>query len=239
MTTNFPAVMTPNDLTSALNNSQVNETSGGGVSFLRMNFENGEWSLGKEMADVTGDLILVNTSTIQHGWILWSGNRPTKVMSAFNQPLPAAMASIGDDHPSEGRCLQGAMADNGGPLSYESNSYGGRKGVDTLLGLIKAHAASGSQHLYPRVKLGSESYVAAKRGGKLVFNPIFEVVAWCDQDGNEEGKAPEQIADQTGSSAAQAADQTGDLLNTTPETTTEAAAEQPTRQRRRRRSTAA
>ena len=195
MTTNFPSVMNPTDLASALAGSQVQETTGlAGFSFLKIDFESGEWLLGQDAEIVTDEEILVNTTTIQHGWILWSGGRPNKSFVGFTQPLPQPMEAIGDDYPSEARSFQGALIDDGEPLAFDTNSYGGRKGIDVLLGKIKAHSAEGSTFLYPRVKLTSESYANKKRGGKLTFNPVFEIVAWCDNDGNEEGEAPAQVA---------------------------------------------
>jgi hypothetical protein len=198
MTTNFPTVMNPTDLASALEQSQVQETTGlAGFSFLKIDFESGEWFLGQDAEIVTDFEILVNTTTIQHGWILWSGGRPNKSFVGFTQPLPQPMEAIGDDYPSEARSLQGALIDDGEPLAFDTNSYGGRKGIDVLLGKIKAHSAEGSTFLYPRVKLTSESYANKKRGGKLTFNPVFEIVAWCDTDGNEEGEAPAQVEDKS------------------------------------------
>ena len=197
MTTNFPTVMNPADLSTALAQSQVRETTGlAGFSFLKMDFESGEWLLGQnaDVEIVSGELVLVNSTTIQHGWILWSGGgRPNKTFTAFDQPLPQPMDSIGDDHPSEARSFQGALIDDGEPLAFDTNSYGGRKGVDVLLGKIKAHSAEGSKFLFPKVKLTSESYENQKRGGKLTYNPVFEIVAWCDDEGNEEGEAPAQV----------------------------------------------
>jgi hypothetical protein len=204
--TNFPTVMNTNDLSSALANSQVQETNQvGGVSFLKMDFETGDWLLGQGQDLVTGEELLVNTPTICHGWILWSGGKPQKSMVSFTQQLPMPMAAVGTDSPSEGRSLQGAMVDDGDPIAFDSNSYGGRKGVDALLGAIKAHAASGSQHLYPKVKLTSESYANKNRGGKLVFNPVFEIVAWCDEDGNQEDGAAPQVEDKTAEAPAEEA----------------------------------
>jgi hypothetical protein len=195
MTTNFPTVMNPTDLASALAASQVHETTGlAGFSFLKMDFQSGEWFLGQDSDDVTNYEVLVNTPSIQHGWILWSGGRPNKSFVDFTQPLPPAMEPIGDDYPSEARSFQGALIDDGEPLAFDSNSYGGRKGIDVLLGKIKAHSAEGSKHLFPKVKLTSESYANKKRGGKLTYNPVFEVVAWCDNDGNEEGETATQVA---------------------------------------------
>ena len=192
---NLPSVMNVNDLSSALAGSQVQETTGlAGFSFLKMDFESGDWLIGQDSDIVTNEEVLVNTTTIQHGWILWSGGRPAKSFVGFTQPLPVAMDAIGEDFPSEARSFQGALVDDGEMLAFDTNSYGGRKGVDVLLGKIKAHAAEGSQFLYPKVKLTSESYANKKRGGKLTHNPLFEIVEWCDNEGNTEGDPAPQVA---------------------------------------------
>jgi hypothetical protein len=193
--TTFPTVVNPTDLSTALAQSQVQETSAlAGFSFLKIDFESGEWLLGQDGDIVSDEEILVNTPTIQHGWILWSGGRPQKSFVGFTQSLPPAMAAIGEDSPSEGRSFQGALVDDGEMLAFDTNSYGGRKGVDVLLGKIKAHAAEGSKHLYPRVKLTSESYSNKKRGGKMTFNPVFEIVAWCNEEGEDEPEGAAKIA---------------------------------------------
>lgn len=228
MATNFPTVINVTDLASALAGSQVQETTGvAGVSFLKMDFESGDWLLGQDADIVTDDLILVNTTTIQHGWILWSGGRPNKSFVSFNQPLPQPMEAIGDDYPSEARSFEGALIDDAEPLAFQTNSYGGRKSINVLLGKIKAHSGGDSKFLYPKVKLTSESYTNTKRGGKLTYNPVFEIVAWCNEDGDEEGETPEQIAD-------------AGAANDPTETTTEAPAEDTPapRQRRKRKSAA-
>lgn len=187
MTTNFPTVINPQDLSTAIANSQVQETqSTGGFSFLKCDYLSGTWILGRDQEDVTDEEVLINTATIQHGWILWSGGRNTKSMVAFNQPLPMAMESIGADHPSEGRSLQGAMIDNGEPLIFDTNSMGGRKGVDALWKEIMLQNEYGSAFLYPKVKLTSESYVNKKQGGKLCYNPVFKLMWFCDKNGDAE-----------------------------------------------------
>ena len=232
MTTNFPTVMNVTDLSTALAGSKVNETSSSGeLDFLKMDFDTGEWLLGQDGDIVSDEEILVNTTTLMHGWILWSGGRPKKTLVAFTRDLPEAPAAIktvnkrGEDEwdePSEARSMQGALVDDGLPLMFDTNSYGGRKGVDVLLGKIRAHAAEGSQFLYPKVKLTNESYPGTgKRSGKTNHNPVFELVAWCDEDGNEEGKKAAQVEDKTEAA--------------TEETTAD---EAPTRQRRKRKSAA-
>tara|TARA_R110000868_G_scaffold401514_1_gene677057 strand:- start:9135 stop:9818 length:684 start_codon:yes stop_codon:yes gene_type:complete len=227
--------MNATDLSSALAGSKVNETqaAGGNGDFLKMDFDTGEWLLGQENDIVTGDEILVNTPTFSHGWILWSGGRPKKVMTSFVNDLPEAPPAIktvnkrGEeewDEPSEARSMQAALVDDATPIMFDTNSYGGRKGMDVLLGKIKAHAAEGSQFLYPKVKLANESYPGTgKRSGKTNHNPVFELVAWCDVDGNEEG-----------GKAAAVEDKTDEVEEDAPEEQAEA----PTRQRRKRKSAA-
>lgn len=193
----FPSIIEPNKLASALQNSQVQQTSsgGGGQSFVRFDFETGEFSHGRHQEDLTGVDILVNTSTYRHGWVLWVGGRPTKVSVPFTEELPQPMANVGEDYPSEMRGFDAALMDDGTQLAFETSSYGGRKGADVLLGEIKAKAATGSAYLYPLVTLTSESYPNAKRGGRLTYNPVFEVVGWFDQEGNEEGGTPALVED--------------------------------------------
>jgi len=196
--TNFPTVMNPTDLASALSQSQVQETSStGGFSFLKCDFESGEWAMGQNADDVTGEEVLINTASFKHGWTLWSGGRPQKLMVPFTQALPMQMDSIGEDHPSEARSVEGAMIDDQEPVLFDTNSYGGRKGMDVLLGHVKAKAATGSEYLYPKVKLSSESYANKKRGGKTTYNPVLEILSWCDQDGNEEGEPAAKVTDQS------------------------------------------
>lgn len=195
---NFPTVIDPSDLSTQLSQSAVQQTSqAAGVSFLKMDFESGDWLLGQDQDVVTDEEVLVNTASFKHGWILWSGGRPNKNMVGFTFDLPMPMENVGDDYPSEARSFDGALFDDGTPLVFDTSSYGGRKGADSLLGAVKSHSAEGSEHLYPLVKLTSESYANSKRGGKLTYNPVFEIIAWCDQEGNKEGPKAAQVEDQS------------------------------------------
>jgi len=208
MSTNFPTVMKRNELAQALQQSQVTETNAnsGGSEFIRFDFESGEFDVGRERDDITGDEVLVNTASIKHGWILWSGGRPTKSFVPFNQAIPVAPEPVFKgknqngqdefDYPSEGRSFEGALYEDGQMVQFDTSSYGGRKGIDTLLGHIKQKAALGGDYLYPLVQLTSESYANAKRGGKLTFNPVFKIVAWCNEDGEKEPEQAEAIAAQ-------------------------------------------
>lgn len=191
-----PVVSDPNTLAKALANSQVAETPVGGTGFLKINHKNGEWSLGRDLEDVTDELIIVDTQTIKHGWFLWHAQRVSKLLVAFHQPLPLPMDPIGNDFPTEGRSFDAWMANNGDLARFDTSSHGGKKGTDILLGAIKLHASIGSRYLFPKVKLGSESYLDKTYSNAMVYNPSFSIVAWCNEAGEEEPETP-QIEDKS------------------------------------------
>jgi len=223
----FPVVMSATDLAGALAKSQVNETQAGGVDFLKMEFDSGEWVSGQGGDVCTGEEILIFTPSIRHGWILWTGGRPKKVWARFTEALPPEIDPVTNvkgevDEASEARGFEAAFVSDRSMISMDTNSYGGRKGIDALLNTIKVEAARGGTHLYPLVKLSSESYAGSgMRKGKLNYNPVFEFVAWCDEAGNRAGGTPVPVVDNSGPPAAARAEPTAE---TTP----------PARQRRRR-----
>lgn len=178
------------------------QTGGGIGGFLKFNFNDGDWTFGRDQDEVTGDLVLVNTNTICHGWILWHQAKATKVLAPFVDDVPPAPAALGDDQPSEARAIAGAFVDDGKPgeqFTFETNSFGGRKAVDTLIRQIIERVSSGETvTLYPMVKLTSESYRNKNYHNKLIHNPHFEIVGWCDQNGKAAGataqlEAPQEI----------------------------------------------
>ena len=169
--------------------------SGNGTTgFLKFVFDDGAYVFGRDQEDVTGDLVLVNTNSICHGWTIWADSKATKVLSTFDKELPEAPAPIGGNQPTEARAFGAAFYDDGKPgsqLVFETNSFGGRKGVDTLIGQIIDRVTSGEEvYLYPVVKLTSESYKNKNYMNKLIHNPVFEVVKWCDVNGLEPGEQP-------------------------------------------------
>lgn len=221
MSEQFPSTEnSTSSLAGMLATSQVvPETSSGGKAFIRFDFESGDYAFGKEQEDITGEIVVVNLKSFTHGWTLWSGGKPTKVAVPFTQPLPAPMASIGADTPSEARSFEARFEarfedDADTVLDFSSNSYGGRKGCDTLLDQAKIRAASGeAEFLFPVVKLESESYANAKRGGKLTYNPSFTVIDWANEEGTYASATPK--------------------LESKPEAAEEPAAEAPKKRRRK------
>ncbi len=179
------------DLSSALARSQVQPTAAGsgGKAFMKFDFKSGDFLFGRDAEDITGEEIVVNTASINHGWVVWANGTPRKVTASFVEPLPMAPEPIEGNQPTESRGFEARFEDDADTvLIFESNSFGGRKGVDSLLSEIQSRSAKGEvQYLYPVVKLTSESYKAKQ--GNTIHNPVFEVVGWMDQEGNRAGAA--------------------------------------------------
>lgn len=199
MTLNFPTVTNPTDIATRAANSKVNTSQSSGGSFLKMDFDTGEWTSGVDGDDCTGELVIIHTESIAHGWIAWADNSPHKSFVPFDEDLPIKPQPLTDGRGKvkdfqEARRIIGAFADDGEMVSYENNSIGAVKGVSTLLAQALAKAGDGTPFYFPKVKLGSENYPGkGERSGKLNHNPVFEIVAWCDNDGNAEGEAPAQV----------------------------------------------
>ena len=106
------------------------------------------------------------------------------------------------DNPSESRGFEARFTDGDETtLSYGGSTYGARKGVDALLGVISIRANTEAAFLYPVVTLTSESYENAHQGGALCFNPVLEIQDWMDGNGSLEsatGKlaAPEEAIEE-------------------------------------------
>jgi hypothetical protein len=179
-------------LAQALTESQVQpSSSNAGKAFLKFDFKTGDFAFGRDAVDITDEEILINTYSIVHGWILWVNGSAQKEMVPFNQALPQPMEAQAGNQPSEARGFEARfMDDEETVLVFESNSYGGRQGVDNVLNAIKGRAIEGeTDFLFPLVKLNSNSYKA--KAGNTIHNPQFEVVAWLDQNGNkQEADAP-------------------------------------------------
>ena len=189
----FPT--TANSMASMLASSQIAPASSGaegGKAFMNFDSKSGVHAFGKMREDITDEIVVVNLSSFSHGWTLWSNGKPTKVAASFTAPLPEPMAAIGNDHPSEARSFEARFEDDADTvLLFATNTYGGRKGCDTLLDIAKIRALAGeTEFLYPVVKLSSENYVNVKQGGALTYNPKFEVIDWANQEGDYESDTP-------------------------------------------------
>lgn len=159
-----------------------------GRMFLRFDFQSGKWTCGKEQEDVTGLEALVNTASIGHGWTMWVGGTPKKVIAPFDQPMPQAMPPEGQVFPQEARVLAGAFTDGSGEFVFETNSLGGRNGVDAIIKAVILRAQQGHEtFLYPVIALQSSSYTH-KTHGRLIYTPMFNILDWADINGVREAQ---------------------------------------------------
>lgn len=182
-----------------------------GVSYLVFKGKTGVWEFGSDKEDVKEDIIVINSRSFQHGWQHWVASqllssRFTSIMADLPmepEPKPNKLGTL--ISAAEARRFQGRFKDDDSGLIVEfaSCSYGGRQGVSKVISEVKAKAASGSDFLFPVCQLLSSSYeMEFKDGTKgTVYNPVFKILGWMDQDGNEEGvtqkieATPEPVAE--------------------------------------------
>lgn len=196
---NFPTTQGfGNDLAGALqNNIKVNAVvDKSGINFLKYNTYEGRWSIGRNATDITGEQVIVNTQTIGHGWQLWVDQKLDEgVMVPFIQELPTAPAAVNDKRgqlcePREARVMGGLYEgdDEDLPFEFTGTSHGIKQAIDTLLNAIKVKSVSTPDFLYPVVELSAaEPYDNPYKKNEKLFNPLLEIVGWCDKDGNMEG----------------------------------------------------
>ena len=172
------------NLAAALVDSKVNSSgASAGKAFMKFAFQTGGFSFGRDQIDISGEAIVINTYSIQHGWTLWVNSSPQKELVPFSQDLPFPMEAQQGNTPTEARAFEARFADDEDTiLVFETNSYGGRSGVDKLLNEIRGRALKGeTEYLFPKVKLNSTSYKSKQ--GSTIHNPIFEVVEWVNGQG--------------------------------------------------------
>lgn len=205
MTSNFPVTASVGaDLAGALQSDvKVNITANNaGKQFIKYGTYSGEWFIGKGNTDITGEIVLINTQSIGHGWQLWVNSRLEKqsfVPFVTDLPLaPEAMRNKKNqlEEAREARIIGGSYEGDEDTMNFEftGTSYGIRQAVDTLLNEIRAKSIETSEFLYPEVKLTcAEPYENTNKKGEFIYNPMFEVVGWCNQDGELEGEKAEKI----------------------------------------------
>lgn len=199
--------------------------------FLKFNGKTGIWSMGVEETDVTGCEALVNALSIEHGYMRWGELPPVKAFTSDWTPYPEKPEPIdGTDHDGkpktfnaeEARQMRGRFMgedDDLGQFTFNSSSMGGVERMDDLFDKMYLQSKEAPEHIYPRVRLTSDFY---KRSTGKVFKPVFEVVAWCDMNGEPLSKAKKL------------AEPKADTPDTETEQEQEQEEEAPPRRRRRR-----
>jgi len=180
------------DLQAMLSASKVNQEpeSLGGKAFLSYSGKMGKYSFGKDKENITGDVIVVNTPTLRHGWALWVDKSCTSKYVSFVHDLPAAPQEEPNKQgkmqsPAEARGFDAAFLDDKETIiSFETSTMGGRKAVDSVLNALKVKSASGEANfLFPVITLNENSY---EGNNGTVYNPVFKITDWMDQEGNLE-----------------------------------------------------
>lgn len=191
------------DLKSAVQNCQVNTADAEKGAVTYMKFSKGEFLLGKDLEDITGENIVINTATFKHGWMIWVKKKATKLAVSFIEPLPIKPEPVeievkGEkklEEYTESRAFEARFLDpeDETVISFGASSFGARKACDVVLNAIKARANAGRDDLYPIVQLNAETYDHDDFG--KIYNPVFTIVGWMDEQGNT--TKDEMIADQT------------------------------------------
>jgi len=176
------------DLASAMRAVKVSTgdaTPGALGGFLKFDFKDGSFSFGRDGDDVSKDQAIINVRSLSHGWKLWAGGKFTQNFVSIIDPLPEAPQPVDGKYPSEARAFAGAFFDDGKPgeqFTFETNSYGGRKAANDLIVKIMERANSNPAFMFPVVCFDAESYKNQKHG-TTIFNPVFTVVDWANEDG--------------------------------------------------------
>lgn len=174
--------------------NKVVETQGGGAQFLSFDSKRtGEWLFGVEREPCTGDEFGMDLSSLKHGYVQWHNKKANRLLVPVTSDLPTPQQPISYtdnkgreqvDEAMEARAFEGVFSD-GTRFVFETNSFGGRKAVDAIFGQLFMRARTENPFMFPRLKLSSDSYEHKTFG--VVFTPVFDVVAWYDEAGNQEG----------------------------------------------------
>jgi hypothetical protein len=175
----------------------------GGANLLRM-MKSGEWVFGMENLEVQeGSLWALNIMTIMHGWCCWtenSGNTKNTMagevmvsMLDHKPPMPPPVDGFPykDQRSFELRCMNGE--DEGTQVLHKILSIGGIRACDGLLAEIQKQLRKDHTRPCPVLALGHDHYDHPKWG--RIYTPVYQVVDWCDLDGNTASAAGQGIAE--------------------------------------------
>lgn len=179
-------------LLSGIAASPLQQVGSGGKPFLKMN-KDGSFTFGPENDEVDPEWRwAVNPTTFGHGWVCWAetvkGQKPEKLgekMVSMTQPMPEQPDPIkGQEFTKQGSFeLRGLEGDAEGiEIAYITPSNGGLQAIKAVTEAFQRHYPEDPMHPCPVVTMTSTSYQHPTYG--KIWKPVFEVVAWCDMDGN-------------------------------------------------------
>jgi hypothetical protein len=164
-------------------------------AYMRLDQKSGKWVFGQENIAVEDDsLWAANPYSFQHGYVNWSNPKVTgkkaellgEMFVPFNASLP--LATTLENFSSQGGqwndaimfdliCMSGE--DEGTQVTYNGSSMGACRAYAELLAKVKNRPEQ--DYPFPVAVLTETSY-DSKYGSK-VYNPIFDVVDWANNEG--------------------------------------------------------
>lgn len=187
----------------------------GGTPYLRL-LRDGKWAMGAEDSQIAdGTEAIINPLSIQHGYSCWTDRGPKEgkneklgeEMWKITQPklgvhdLPEMVdprtqktCTWKDQMSFELKLIDGKYANQ--QAMYSATSVGGLRLIDGVLSELERKLDTGSAHIFPIVRIGSDSYQHSSYG--KTYTPVMEIVGWADMNGDEEdvGDAPARVADE-------------------------------------------
>lgn len=194
-----------NTLQEGFNRAQEAIQVSGGVQYLKMLKQDGEWVYGQQDTDVEpGSEWAVNPESFMVGYIAWDdkGNLKGKEMRSVFKPvirldeLNNVGAQWQEQCSFQMQCISGE--DAGLVVEYGQSSRGGKDAFQEMVRDIRIQLSKGSTDIVPIVELKSDHYMHKTRG--KIFVPIFEIKRWVGMSGEaaaeEQDEAPQQAMQQ-------------------------------------------
>lgn len=175
------------------------EQSANKGAYLKFSGKTGRWEMGKDEEPFDGVIVFINIVKAEHGFVRWGAKPPAKAHTSILAPKPPMIEPFdGVDERGQPKThvAQPSLIFQGSTFDEHKDAFvlelGSKGGVENMGALINSALARAinSDFIFPVVKLGSEFWT--RETGK-VYKPVFEVIAWCDTHGNEEGAAPKQL----------------------------------------------
>jgi len=181
-----------------IENIQPTAGGSGGLPFMKLHKNSGVFLYGQTDEEVQdGSQWAVNARSLKHGWCCWKeGSLIGEVMDSVMVPMrpcppPIHGQAFQQQYSMEMVCLNGE--DEGVATLYKNNSYGFRQAFEKLVRSdMRSRYEIDKRFFWPIITLHSESYEHKSYGE--IFNPIFRIVAWADENGVIAGKPAAAVA---------------------------------------------
>ena len=186
------------------NTNHRRKTFSSTISYLSMNGKTGNWIVGQEETDVNKAQAMINSRTMEHGYIRWGELPPAKAFASINKPYPVKPEPVEgldyDGNPKifnadDARQITGQfMEADLGAFVFNTSSMGGVENVDKLFDAIILKGGDGTDFCFPMVELDNEWY---KRKTGKVYKPVFKILHWCDEYGNPESAKTARVTQES------------------------------------------